>query len=1152
MMLQVFISYKSEYREFARKVRDQIGTWGFQTWFDVEDIPKGSYFPDEIDKGLASSDILVGVMTKEAFESRPIKIEWDYFLYSGKPIFPLKYNDCQPPPRYIAIQHIDFMKDEGNGFAQLHEALSALARMSVPASPAPLPEPTLEKSVSTQITVEKDAKEITDVLISDEREAPASQPSPELMDDFVGGGMAVSEPIVTDLLRDFIQDNNDQERAAASVPPGLKAFMLSSLDVLGDQERAVLELRFGLKDGQGRTREDAARQLDVSPGRVRQTELKALNKLVQQLRQQQEDGSPLPVQSETAPVVSRAAGEESKASEPTIADLLNDFIRMSSERGQKVSALPQPLRSFMLSSLDILSERERDILERRFGLKDGEGKGRYEVSSDLGLAGERIRQIEMRALNHLAEHLREEQKPAPSDGVLPPPPPEAAPAKPVVAASLSDADYFKADVDQLASKKTEAPKPQPSTPGLAFSNAPGAAPMGSPMPAQAPPTDYTSAPAMVAAQRESNFRGGGIATRSRSSSLWSIFRRAERDEAELAHTNRERMLQKVSEFWVKGVLDHALQESGAFDLGLSAAPGAVLKHLDYGDYALPSSANIGRVFDDLNRELLILGAPGAGKTILLLELARDLIARAEEETQEPIPVIFNLSSWAAERKPFGEWLSDELRQKYQVPKKVAQNWVETEQLTLLLDGLDEVPEPYRNACVDAINTFRQRYTKTDLAVCSRIADYGLLTSKLDLRGAITLQPLSQAQIHTYIDRPELSSLRGLLETDTTVQAMAATPFLLNTMAYAYRDATPMGLKVPEGDDLVKARRTHLFDAYVEKRLNALPSQFIGQVGDRYTHAQARHYLAWLAGAMLRQTKTMFYISRLQPGWLKSPGLRWICSLASILVSGTVIGIAAGFGVGTYLGAAAGLGAGLIIGLSAALSILMAIFTGLRVRLALVAGVRAACILALGYLLQLPVWIYVVLFGLLLAYYQLIGKVRFKEEGEIETVERFHFAWIQSAGGILLGGIVAFALGGGNALLLIPAFMLLAGLTGTRREIPMDTAPNQEIQQTFQSANLVGLLIGVVFGLAFSAIIGFQYLVVWMIAAGVVVWFHYGGLAIVQHFILRLILYYSGDAPLNYVRFLDYAASVQILRKVGGGYIFVHRYLLEYFAELPLK
>lgn len=37
-------------------------------------------------------------------------------------------------------------------------------------------------------------------------------------------------------------------------------------------------------------------------------------------------------------------------------------------------------------------------------------------------------------------------------------------------------------------------------------------------------------------------------------------------------------------------------------------------------------------------------------------------------------------------------------------------------------------------------------------------------------------------------------------------------------------------------------------------------------------------------------------------------------------------------------------------------------------------------------------------------------------------------------------------------------------------------------------------------------------------------------------------------PWIYPHFLDYAAERILLRKVGGGYIFVHRLLLEYFAS----
>jgi hypothetical protein len=60
---------------------------------------------------------------------------------------------------------------------------------------------------------------------------------------------------------------------------------------------------------------------------------------------------------------------------------------------------------------------------------------------------------------------------------------------------------------------------------------------------------------------------------------------------------------------------------------------------------------------------------------------------------------------------------------------------------------------------------------------------------------------------------------------------------------------------------------------------------------------------------------------------------------------------------------------------------------------------------------------------------------------------------------------------------------------------------------------------------------------------------YGGLDVIYHYTLRLILSFTQPClPLNLARFLDHCAERVFLQKVGGGYIFIHRLLLEYFAE----
>jgi hypothetical protein len=59
---------------------------------------------------------------------------------------------------------------------------------------------------------------------------------------------------------------------------------------------------------------------------------------------------------------------------------------------------------------------------------------------------------------------------------------------------------------------------------------------------------------------------------------------------------------------------------------------------------------------------------------------------------------------------------------------------------------------------------------------------------------------------------------------------------------------------------------------------------------------------------------------------------------------------------------------------------------------------------------------------------------------------------------------------------------------------------------------------------------------------------YGGFAALQFHWLRSLLYRLGAIPDGYVRFLDYAAERSLLRRVGGGYTFMHALLLDYFAK----
>ena len=71
-------------------------------------------------------------------------------------------------------------------------------------------------------------------------------------------------------------------------------------------------------------------------------------------------------------------------------------------------------------------------------------------------------------------------------------------------------------------------------------------------------------------------------------------------------------------------------------------------------------------------------------------------------------------------------------------------------------------------------------------------------------------------------------------------------------------------------------------------------------------------------------------------------------------------------------------------------------------------------------------------------------------------------------------------------------------------------------------------------------------------AGSIVGLNRGGSAVIKHYALRLILWRSGYTPFKFIQFLDHCAKLIFLKKVGGGYIFIHRMLLDYFADIPAQ
>jgi DNA polymerase III delta prime subunit len=284
---------------------------------------------------------------------------------------------------------------------------------------------------------------------------------------------------------------------------------------------------------------------------------------------------------------------------------------------------------------------------------------------------------------------------------------------------------------------------------------------------------------------------------------------------------------------------------------------------------VPSDTAMLTIFDEeaVAGKLLILGAPGAGKTTSLLELAQELVARAERDAIAPIPVLVSLSSWKDDSQPIASWLVAELHVKYGLRKDIGQRWVNECCLLPLLDGLDELGPMRQERCVQALNRFQREYGLEHLVVCGRLVEYQNCPTKLYLNGAVHLQPLTDEQIHRYLVGAGRPDLWRIVQADPNLWALAKSPLLLSMMTLTYEEKS-----IPKGQKPGSTHEHHqyLFDMYVEHLL----SRDVNEQG--FSKKKTLMWLVWLAQRLKEDFQAGFLIEKLQPYWLKSLPLKNIC------------------------------------------------------------------------------------------------------------------------------------------------------------------------------------------------------------------------------------------------------------------------------------
>ena len=248
--------------------------------------------------------------------------------------------------------------------------------------------------------------------------------------------------------------------------------------------------------------------------------------------------------------------------------------------------------------------------------------------------------------------------------------------------------------------------------------------------------------------------------------------------------------------------------------------------------------------------LVVLGEPGAGKTMLMVRLVLDLLSR--RTSGGPVPFLASLASWDPTRQDLRDWLAAQLIIDHPVLADPPPAGTGHSQAAVLLasrlilpvlDGLDEIPDPVRGPAISKINDALR--ASEQLVVTCRTQQYRDAIRPRDgvevtLRGAaaVQLSPLEAEAVRDYlcddaagqVMRARWDPVLAVLGTESPAGQALTTPLMVGLARTIYNprpgeraEREPRELCAPDLTDR-KAVESLLFDAFIPAAYRDKPAK----------------------------------------------------------------------------------------------------------------------------------------------------------------------------------------------------------------------------------------------------------------------------------------------------------------------------------------
>jgi hypothetical protein len=346
--------------------------------------------------------------------------------------------------------------------------------------------------------------------------------------------------------------------------------------------------------------------------------------------------------------------------------------------------------------------------------------------------------------------------------------------------------------------------------------------------------------------------------------------------------------------------------------------------------------------------LVVLGEPGAGKTMLLVRLLLDLLAR--RTPGGPVPVLVPLAAWNPVDHDLATWLAQRLVLDHPGLTAPAppgagattrvQALLEHRLLLPILDGLDELPERMVGRAISHLNTALP--PGQGLVLASRTGAYrhaitgqpnptgqpagqepGSVPVRLWGAAGITLRPLAPVDVRAYLRRDAASPtmaarwnpVLAALGTNTPLGQTLVTPLTVGLARTIYNPRPgEHPTAVPDPAELCDQARfptattiqAHLFDAFIPAAYRPHPDP---RRRGRWTADQAGPWLVFLARHLHDRNDTTdiawWQLHHAIPTPMLGLGAGLVAGLWAGLVAGLVVGLVVGLGTGVWAGVVVG-------------------------------------------------------------------------------------------------------------------------------------------------------------------------------------------------------------------------------------------------------